>query len=109
MIPIAHPLINDQSLKLIQKYIESNIDNIKRGIKHCTKKVNSSDKGLLVLSADTTPMDLITHLPILCEKRGLEYCFVKNMSDLKSAAPESEYVSCVFIEEENVKELFKLN
>lgn len=108
MIPIAHPLINDNSLKLIQEYIKTNPDKVKRGIKHCTKKVTTSSKGLLVLTGDTTPMDLITHLPILCERRGLKYCFTKSMTDLKDAAPESEYVSCVFIEEENVNELFKL-
>lgn len=108
MIPIARPLINEESLRLVQAYIKSNLKNIKRGIKHCSKKVHTSNSGLLVLAGDTTPMDLITHLPAICESKGIEYVFVKSMCDLKVASPESDYVSCVFIDESNAKELFKL-
>lgn len=83
MIPIANPLADKELAQKILECTKSAYESkaLISGIKACQKCILESpvDK-LLVLSATTTPMDLITHLPILCEDRGIPYVFVENSS-----------------------------
>lgn len=100
MIPIANPLASANTVKRIQKIIKEkrNTPQLHRGIKHCQKAVLRCEKGLLVLCADITPMDLVTHLPGICEEKNIPYIFVKSCVDLKIASPKSESVTCCFVE-----------
>lgn len=100
MIPIAKPLASANTTKRIQKIIKEkrNTPQLHRGIKHCQKALLRCEKGLLVLCADITPMDLITHLPGICEEKNIPYIFVGSKHDLKIASPKSESVTCCFVE-----------
>jgi len=60
--------------------------------KEAGKEASSKETGkgkeagkeyLLVLSAATSPMDLITHLPVVCENRKVPYIFVENNQWMK--------------------------
>ncbi|CAD26004.1 HIGH MOBILITY GROUP-LIKE NUCLEAR PROTEIN (HMG2) [Encephalitozoon cuniculi GB-M1] len=94
MIPIASPLASESTEEMIAKLVRSQAERggLATGIKKCQKRVLEGSKGLLVLTADTTPMDLITHLPALCEDRGTKYVFVRS----KSSIPNG--FTCVFLE-----------
>lgn len=94
MIPIAKPLATDVTEERIVKLVEEQVESkaIATGIKGCQKRILGGAKGLLVLTADTTPMDLISHFPVLCEDRGIKYIFIKN----KSIMPNR--FTCVFLE-----------
>lgn len=106
MIPIAQPLASANTVKRIQKMIKEKRQTPKlhRGIKHCQKAVVRCPKGLLILCADITPMDLITHLPGICEEKNIPYIFVGSKQDLKIASPKSECVTCCFVEVESYSE-----
>ncbi|KAL0265624.1 UNVERIFIED_CONTAM: hypothetical protein PYX00_011337 [Menopon gallinae] len=103
MIPIAQPLASANTVRRIQKIIKETRQTPKlhRGIKHCQKAVMRCSKGLLILCADITPMDLITHLPGICEEKNIPYIFVGSKQDLKIASPKSECVTCCFVEVES--------
>lgn len=94
MIPIAEPLASEATEERIARLVEEQVESktIATGIKACQKRVLSRAEGLLVLAADTTPMDLISHFPVLCEDRGIKYVFVRK----KSAIPNK--FTCVFLE-----------
>ncbi|AFN84063.1 ribosomal protein L7Ae-like protein [Encephalitozoon romaleae SJ-2008] len=94
MIPIASPLASDSVEEMIARLVTEQAERgtLSSGIKKCQKCVLEGSKGLLVLTADTTPMDLITHLPALCEDRGIKYIFVRK----KSSIPNR--FTCVFLE-----------
>ncbi|KAF8268225.1 50S ribosomal protein L30e-like protein [Lactarius quietus] len=68
--PIAHPLAQKKLLKKLQKTIKraSKARQIKRGVKEVAKAIRKGEKGLLVLAADITPIDIISHLPVLSEE-----------------------------------------
>lgn len=83
MIPIANPIADEQAseqiLSITRKQLEEG--NLVSGIKACQKALLKTESpGLMVLNAKTSPMDLITHIPILCEERGVPYIFVKDTS-----------------------------
>lgn len=100
MIPIAQPLASMNTVKRIQKIIKEkrHTPQLHRGIKHCQKAVLRYARGLLVLCADITPMDLITHLLGICEEKNIPYIFVESKRDLKIASPKSDCVTCCFVE-----------
>ena len=52
---------------------------------------------LLVLAADITPMDIISHLPVLSEEAQVPYIFVSSKEELGHAASTKRPTSCVMI------------
>jgi H/ACA ribonucleoprotein complex subunit 2 len=50
---------------------------LKRGVKEVVKALRKGEQGLLVLAANITPIDVLSHLPVLAEDaNGVEYCWV---------------------------------
>jgi H/ACA ribonucleoprotein complex subunit 2 len=103
MIPIARPLASAEVQQRIVKLISKRDGKkLRTGVKACQKAIEGGMDGLLVLTADTTPMDLISHLPVLCEEEQVKYVFVGRKKDL----PRS--YTCVFLEKEEDSEMNKI-
>lgn len=109
MIQIAHPLVDETSSKRILKEVLKMNDKLISGIKPVTKRIavendkNKSKTNLVVFSAQTYPMDLITHLPIFCEENNIKYVFVEDNKWINNK-------TCVFLEnldEERYKKILK--
>ena len=102
MIKIASPLapktLSENILKVTKKFI---IDKkIITGVKACQKKILSAEsKGLMVFSASISPMDIMTHIPILCEKKEIPYVFVENSEWING------FTCAFFIPDEDVNQL----
>ncbi|KAF5141647.1 h aca ribonucleoprotein complex subunit 2 [Vairimorpha ceranae] len=99
MMRIATPLASKDQLEMINKIIE-NTTSLVTGIKACTKEINKENKGIIILTADTTPMDLITHIPALCEEKNVKYLFVERKNLLKGA------FTCLFIKREDCQSFY---
>lgn len=83
MIPIANPTADEKASEYILTMTKAQLEKncLTSGIKACQKALSKTDAPvLMVLNARTSPMDLITHIPILCEDRGIPYIFVKDSS-----------------------------
>lgn len=52
---------------------------------------------LLILAADITPMDIISHLPVLSEEAGIPYVFVTSKEELGHASSTKRPTSCVMV------------
>jgi H/ACA ribonucleoprotein complex subunit 2 len=97
--PIAHPLAQKKLMKKLQKTIKraSKARQIKRGVKEVAKAIRKGEKGLLVLAADITPIDIISHLPILSEEAQIPYVFIPSKEELGHASSTKRPTSCVMI------------
>eukprot|EP00919_Chromeraceae_sp_WS-2016_P016763 GHVR01040070.1.p1 GENE.GHVR01040070.1~~GHVR01040070.1.p1 ORF type:complete len:145 (+),score=17.31 GHVR01040070.1:24-458(+) len=97
--PIAEPLVDgkllDRSLKLIKKTDESK-KCLKRGIGEVTKCLRKDQKGICFLAADVSPVDVISHLPVLCEQKNVLYAFVPSRRLLGNAAKSRRPASALF-------------
>lgn len=51
---------------------------IRKGIKEVVKSIRKKMKGLCLIAADISPVDCISHLPVLCEKNDVPYVFVQS-------------------------------
>ncbi|KAI0284936.1 50S ribosomal protein L30e-like protein [Russula aff. rugulosa BPL654] len=97
--PIAHPLAQKKLLKKLQKTIKraSKARQVKRGVKEVAKAIRKGEKGLLVLAADITPIDIISHLPVLSEEAQIPYIFIASKEELGHASSTKRPTSCVMI------------
>jgi len=77
--PIASPLAPPKLQKKLFKTVKrsSKARQLKRGVKEVVKALRKGDQGLLLLASNITPVDVISHLPVLAEEaKGVEYCWV---------------------------------
>lgn len=98
--PLADQLLEKKVFKLVNKAAKAQA--IKRGVKEINKSFRKKPKGILILAADVYPLDVISHLPILCEENNCAYVFVTSKSMLGSAAGTKRNTSCIFIDENKI-------
>ena len=80
---------------------------LKRGVKECVKAIRKSPagipgavdspSGIVVLAADISPMDVISHIPVLCEDHNIPYLYVPSRAELGAAGSTKRPTSVVMI------------
>jgi H/ACA ribonucleoprotein complex subunit 2 len=98
-------------------FAASKARQVKRGVKEVAKAIRKGEKGcakslffvwrnalpaearnrLLVLAADITPIDIISHLPVLSEEAQIPYIFIPSKEELGHASSTKRPTSCVMI------------
>ncbi|KAI9784632.1 MAG: snoRNA-binding protein [Geoglossum umbratile] len=76
--------------------------SIKRGVKEVVKSLRKSPTagaapGVVILAADISPMDVISHIPVLCEDHNVPYIFVPSRAELGAAGSTKRATSVVMI------------
>ena len=70
---------------------------VRRGVKETVKAVRKGQAGLVIIAADISPIDVLSHLPILCEDKGVPYMYVKSRAEVGEACKTKRPTSCVMI------------
>ena len=52
---------------------------------------------MCVIAGDISPLDVIAHLPILCEDKGVPYIFVRSKDELGAAGLTKRPTSCMLV------------
>ncbi|XP_051912584.1 uncharacterized protein LOC127594871 [Hippocampus zosterae] len=93
--PIANPMagenLNKKLLHMARKLVDEKC--LKRGVKECVKYIRKGNPGLCVLAADVSPVDVYSHVPVLCEEMGMPYIFVRSQMELGQATASSNPTS----------------
>jgi len=92
--PKAYPLAsNDLAQKILDMVQQAtNYKQIKKGANEATKTLNRGLAELIVMAADAEPLEIILHLPLLCEDKNVPYVFVKSKAALGRACGVSRAV-----------------
>jgi H/ACA ribonucleoprotein complex subunit 2 len=75
----------------------SKTKSVRRGVKEVVKAVRKGEKGVCVIAGDISPIDVISHLPVLCEDNSVSYIFVPSKEALGTAGQTKRPTSCVLI------------
>jgi len=59
---------------------------IRKGTNEATKSVERAEARLVVVAADTNPIEIVAHLPMLCEEKKIPFVWVPTKADLGAAA-----------------------
>ncbi|GMQ11128.1 hypothetical protein CsSME_00053886 [Camellia sinensis var. sinensis] len=85
LAPIAKPLagkkLSKRTFKLVRRAAGHKC--LKRGVKEVVKSIRRGHKGLCVIAGNISPIDVITHVPILCEEAEIPYIYVSSKEPLR--------------------------
>ena len=105
--PMASDKLNKKILKLVSKL--SNYKLLLRGVKEVNKYFKNKSKGnkdsktksikdcFVVLAGDVSPIDVISHIPILCEKNSIPYVYIPSRQALGTASQTKRPTSVVLL------------
>ncbi|KAI0102022.1 L30e-like protein [Nemania sp. FL0031] len=113
LVPFARPLADEKATKKVMKSVRKAAKNktLKRGVKEVVKSLrkspaagpgNTSFPGVVVLAGDISPMDVISHIPVLCEDVNVPYIFVASRAELGAAGSTKRPTSVVMVTEKRV-------
>ncbi|XP_003384690.1 PREDICTED: NHP2-like protein 1 [Amphimedon queenslandica] len=88
--PLSDPELTVKILDLLQQ--ATNYKQIKKGANEATKALNRGIAEFIVMAADTEPLEILLHLPLLCEDKNVPYVFVPSKATLGRACGVSRPV-----------------
>lgn len=103
-IPIADEKHGNKVLKCVRKSAKAK--TLKRGVKEVVKALRKSPPaapsktdfpGVVITAGDVWPLDVISHLPVLCEDHNVPYMFVTSRAELGAASATKRPTSVVMV------------
>jgi len=74
----------DKVLEVVR--IARETGRVRIGTNETTKAVERGQAKLVVIAEDVDPEEIVMHLPILCEDKGIPYAYVPSKKELGAAA-----------------------
>jgi H/ACA ribonucleoprotein complex subunit 2 len=99
--PLASEKFNKKLLKVVKKAAKNR--DVRRGVKEVIKMIRkqhykrSPHGAFVIFAGNISPIDILTHMPVLCEESNLPYIFVPSKEDLGEAAQTKRPTSCLMI------------
>ena len=99
----------DLAMESVLRVTAAKNKTLKRGVKEVVKSLRKSAAagpggavapGIVVLAADISPMDVISHIPVLCEDHGVPYIYVTSRAELGMAGSTKRPTSVVMVSPE---------
>ncbi|KAI3659639.1 hypothetical protein MP638_004374 [Amoeboaphelidium occidentale] len=88
--PLAEADLANKILDLVQQ--ASHYKQLKKGANETTKTLNRGISEFIVMAADAEPIEILLHLPLLCEDKNVPYVFVPSKMALGRACGVSRPV-----------------
>ena len=105
--PQAYPLA-DASLTITILDLVAQANNykqLKKGANEATKTLNRGISEFVVMAADTEPLEILLHLPLLAEDKNVPYVFVPSKAALGRAAGVSRAVIAASVTSNDASQL----
>ena len=58
---------------------------VRNGLKDVQSRIRKGERGIVVFAGDVTPVDVMCHLPAVCEEKEIPYVFTPSRSLLGQA------------------------
>merc|ERR1712167_64995 len=81
--PLADAHLTKTVLDLMQQ--ATNYKQLRKGANEATKTLNRGISEFVVMAADAEPLEILLHLPLLCEDKNVSYVFVRSKQALGRA------------------------
>lgn len=92
--PKAYPLapadLSNRILELVQQ--SCNYKQLRKGANEATKALNRGKAEMIILAADAEPLEILLHLPLVCEDKNVPYVFIRSKVALGRACGVSRPV-----------------
>ncbi|KAF4576680.1 RNA binding protein snu13 [Pleurotus pulmonarius] len=101
--PLSDADLTNSILELVQQ--AGQYKQLKKGANEATKTLNRGIAEFIVLTADTEPIEILMHLPLLCEEKNVPYVFVPSKAALGRACDVSRPVIACSVTTSDTREL----
>ncbi|ROT37851.1 snrnp and snornp protein [Sodiomyces alkalinus F11] len=101
--PLADATMSQEILDLLQQ--ATHFRQAKKGANEVTKALNRGVAEVVVLAADTQPLAILLHLPLLAEDKNVPYVYVPSKIALGRACGVSRPVIAASINANEASEL----
>jgi len=101
--PKAYPLANNDLTGPILELITQAQSNkqLRKGANEVTKALNRTAAEIVIIAGDTDPIEIVMHLPLLCEDKNVTYIFIPSRAALGRACGVSRSViACAILKKE---------
>ncbi|AOW07649.1 13 kDa ribonucleo protein-associated protein [Yarrowia lipolytica] len=88
--PLADAALTQQILDIVQQ--ATHLRQLKKGANEATKTLNRGISEFIIMAADAEPIEILLHLPLLCEDKNVPYIFVPSKVALGRACGVSRPV-----------------
>lgn len=82
--PMASKKLTKKLLKLVKK-ASKHKGAFRSGLRDVQTRIRKGERGLVILAADVTPIDVMCHIPGICEGLDIPYVYVPLRSDISNA------------------------
>ena len=101
--PLADAALTNQILDLVQQ--ASHYKQLKKGANEATKTLNRGICEFIIMAADIEPIEIVLHLPLLCEDKNVPYVFVPSKIAFGRACGVSRAVVAASVTTNEAREL----
>lgn len=115
--PVAEPLLDGKALKRSLRLIQAisarergsrakskeagkprkPVKLLRRGVHEVTKSLRKGENGIVFFASDVYPIEIIAHLPILCEEKGIPYAYICSKKTLGHAFRSKRPASVIML------------
>ncbi len=96
--------LSEELRKETQDLLEkSKKGKIKAGINEVTKAIERGTAKFVIIAEDVTPIELVMHLPLLCEEKNIAYSYVATKKELGEKTEKGKETSSIAIMESPVE------
>ncbi|XP_030758666.1 H/ACA ribonucleoprotein complex subunit 2-like protein [Sitophilus oryzae] len=82
--PMASKKLAKRCYKLIKKAVKHKT-YIRCGLKDVQTRIRKGESGIVIFAGDVTPLDIMCHLPGVCEDKNIPYVYTPSRKDLGAA------------------------
>jgi len=87
----------DKALQLVQ--VASETGKIRVGTNEVTKSSERAEAKLVIMAEDVDPVEILVHIPMLCEEKRIPYLYVPKKQRLGQSAGLSKSAASVAVVE----------
>ncbi|MCL4447014.1 MAG: 50S ribosomal protein L7Ae [Thermoplasmatales archaeon] len=95
--------LRTKALQLVE--VSSETGKIRKGTNEVTKVVERGEAKIVVIAEDIQPPEVVLHIPLLCEEKGIPYFYVQKKEDLGQKVKLKSSATVAIIEPGNGKQL----
>ncbi|XP_067118306.1 H/ACA ribonucleoprotein complex subunit 2-like protein [Centruroides vittatus] len=82
--PMASRKLAKKLFKLVRKATKYKT-YLRNGLRDVQSRIRKGERGIVVFAGDITPVDMMCHLPAVCEEKNLPYIYTPSRADLGNA------------------------
>ncbi|MFW9880219.1 MAG: ribosomal L7Ae/L30e/S12e/Gadd45 family protein [Candidatus Thorarchaeota archaeon] len=87
------------SLKnVLSKIAETRDSKIRKGMNEVTKSIERQLAKLIVMAEDVSPPEILFHIPLLCEEKGIPYGYLSTKKELGNTVRINVSASAIAVE-----------